>query len=324
MLISRSRRTWLAVVPPLLAALPTVFVLTTMAHRLPDRLATHFGPSGAADAFASRELAHGITIALSVGMAVLFGVLAARAPQRRSDQFARWDVARLLVAAAWAVAALLGAMQYSCIAVNLDVAEPATVTLPVTALLVGVAVAAVAGAAGWALAGRTPVDTRVAEAVPAIPIGSTEQVSWSRHVGSAVLPGTGAVLVAAGIVLGVTVWWVAALVLIVIGASMAALGGARVTVDRSGLTVALGLLGRPRVHVPIDDIADVVVADVTAAEFGGIGYRIIPGASGLILRSGPAIVVTRRSGRRFAVTVDDASTAAGLLGGIVGRPARSC
>jgi hypothetical protein len=47
----------------------------------------------------------------------------------------------------------------------------------------------------------------------------------------------------------------------------------------------------------------------------------VPGGSGVILRAGSALIVTRRSGRRFTVTVDDAETAAGLLDGLAHRQA---
>jgi hypothetical protein len=78
--------------------------------------------------------------------------------------------------------------------------------------------------------------------------------------------------------------------------------------------VAVGPLGWPRYRIPADDVAEATAADVGALQFGGWGYRVLPGAHGLILRSGEALLVRRRSnGRLFAVTVDDAATAAGLL-----------
>jgi hypothetical protein len=39
----------------------------------------------------------------------------------------------------------------------------------------------------------------------------------------------------------------------------------------------------------------------------------MPGRSALVLRSGPAVVLTLSDGRRFAVTVDDPQTPAALL-----------
>ena len=44
----------------------------------------------------------------------------------------------------------------------------------------------------------------------------------------------------------------------------------------------------------------------------------------MIIRSGPALVVTRRSGQQLTVTVDDARTAAGVLAGVASPEGRPC
>ncbi|NEE44119.1 DUF1648 domain-containing protein, partial [Streptomyces sp. SID8455] len=55
------------------------------------------------------------------------------------------------------------------------------------------------------------------------------------------------------------------------------------------------------------------------AEFGGWGYRIRPGRTGFIVRSGEAIVARQANGREFAVTVEDSATGAALLNTLVDR-----
>ncbi|MFO7300170.1 MAG: DUF1648 domain-containing protein [Actinomycetes bacterium] len=88
---------------------------------------------------------------------------------------------------------------------------------------------------------------------------------------------------------------------------------ARVIVDGRGLTVR-PVMGWPVYRVPLEDVARVESGDVSAiAQFGGFGFRWIPGAFGIILRAGDAISVIRRDGRRFVVTVSDAATGAALL-----------
>jgi hypothetical protein len=48
--------------------------------------------------------------------------------------------------------------------------------------------------------------------------------------------------------------------------------------------------------------------------------RLVPnGSFGIVLRAGEALQVTRRDGRRFTVTVDDAATAAALLEALSSR-----
>ena len=88
----------------------------------------------------------------------------------------------------------------------------------------------------------------------------------------------------------------------------------RVRADRRGFSVR-GALGWPRVSIPATDIAAVRVVDVDpTADFGGWGWRWGSGRrTGIIMRRGAAIEVTRRDGRRLVVTVDDADNAAAVL-----------
>src|SRR5690606_4264535 len=80
-----------------------------------------------------------------------------------------------------------------------------------------------------------------------------------------------------------------------------------VTVSEAGLTVR-GVAGWPRKHIALSDVASAEVAQVSGtADFGGWGWRLRPGAEGVIMRDGDAIWVKRRSGRDLAVTVDDAA-----------------
>ncbi len=176
-----------------------------------------------------------------------------------------------------------------------------------------------AGPVGALLAPRTPDAGAAPPPVPAASIGATEQISWSRAVGAPWLPIAGAVLIGAGLVLAAAVHLRPAPRWQWRGSPRCCSASARVVVDRRGLTVALGLLGRPRVHVPAEDVEAVTVADVSPAQFGGWGYRVVPGGRGVIIRSGQALVVTRRSGQRFTVTVDDAETAAGLLSAVASK-----
>ena len=310
------RRVLLAGVPQLVAAVPAVVVLVAMGDRLPSPLASHYGPTGAADGFASRGAMLGLSIGLAVLMAVVFGFIARQFGGSRSTAISRWDTGRFFMGAAWAAAAGIGVTQYASVAANLDLVDAAGARLPGWMLPLGLGAAVVGGAVGWLIAGSTPVVEHDPTPVHATQLGATEQVSWSRTVGSVWIPVGGVVLIAGGIALGVLVSWGAATGPLVVGVLLLLFGSARVTVDRRGLTVALGVLGWPRVRVHAGDIVAVSVADVSPAQFGGWGYRIIPGGSGIVVRSGPALIVTKRSGHRFTVTVDDAETAASLLAGV--------
>src|SRR5690606_36580405 len=95
---------------------------------------------------------------------------------------------------------------------------------------------------------------------------------------------------------------------------LALMPGWRVSAGPTGLTVR-GLLGIPVIRVPLADIADTAAITLLQplVDFGGWGYRWIigPGGksrTGVVVRAGEALRVTRRDGRELIVTVDDAAT----------------
>lgn len=114
-----------------------------------------------------------------------------------------------------------------------------------------------------------------------------------------------------------------ALLGLVIGVPGLALARVRVTVDRRGVTVRPSFVSRPRVRVPLDEVAGASVRELDTAavlaDYGGWGYRVRAGRTGVVLHSGEALVVRRESGREFAVTVPDAHTAAALLNTLAER-----
>ena len=95
-----------------------------------------------------------------------------------------------------------------------------------------------------------------------------------------------------------------------------------VTVDRRGLR-AVSAFGWPRVLIPLHEIREVNAIQVSpTADFGGWGWRWdAAGRSGIVMRAGSAVQVTRASGKKFVVTVDDADTAASVLAALVGSRA---
>lgn len=127
------------------------------------------------------------------------------------------------------------------------------------------------------------------------------------------------VLLATAVTIGLEVNWFIGAPLFVLALVVATFCRPHVTVDRRGLTVS-GLLPRPRVRVPLERMTGADSRRVNAlAEYGGWGYRIRPERSGVITRSGEAIVVSLTSGREFAVTVDDSATGAALLNTLLDR-----
>jgi hypothetical protein len=315
----RTRRMLLAAVPQLIAVVPAIVLLTTARDRLPDPIATHFGASGSADGFMSVDANLVVLAALGAGFALVFGLCGRVGFTGRPAPGSRRDLARWFVGTSWATAAFLGTVVLGAVAANLDLTDAGDAVLPGTTFLAGLLAAAVAGPVGGLLAPRTPDAGAAPPSVPAAPLGSTERISWSRSVGAPWLTVGGTVLVGAGIAAATALRPAGGIVMAAAGVVTVLLGHARVVVDRRGLTVVLGLLGWPRVRVPAEDVEEVTVSDVSPVQFGGWGYRVVPGGRGVILRAGEALVVTRRSGKRLTVTVDDAGTAAGLLSAVAAR-----
>ncbi|MFF4171995.1 DUF1648 domain-containing protein [Streptomyces sp. NPDC001744] len=303
-----------------LAALP--FVLAFSVHllalvlwydRLPDPLATHFGPGGGrADGFTGRAAYTAISAALLLGVAAAWVFFVRRA--------SLWG--------AWATAGFTGTLLVLLLRDNLDAAEAARVASPLTHLAVAAGAAALCALAGQALARLVPREEPASGPAdaPRLPLGESEVAGWSRDAGSRALTALAVLaLVAVPVVLLLAPWPAAWLALLgpVVGVPVLALARVRVAVDRRGLTVRPALVPRPRVRVPLDRVASASARDVDAlADFGGWGYRVRPGRTGVVLRSGEALVVRRDDGREFAVTVPDAGTAAALLNTLVERRGR--
>jgi hypothetical protein len=78
--------------------------------------------------------------------------------------------------------------------------------------------------------------------------------------------------------------------------------------------------------VPLERIDGAHAIDLDALAHGGWGYRgglHLFGKASVVVRSGPAVQLDLRGGKRLFITVDDATTAARLLNGLLGRQSPS-
>ena len=314
-----ARRMLLAGVPQLLAVVPAVVVMLVCWDRLPERMATRFGIDGSVNDHLNRSTLLVTMIGLGLLLSVVFGLAGRPASGARTIRISRWDIPRLLVAFSWGLAGFLGVLLVVVVMSNVDVRDTADASMPATALLYALGAAVVAGAVGALLAPRSEAPPPGDDEPPAMDLGPEEHVSWSRPISSPWLAVLGVVLLGVGVVLGWSLDWVTGAPVLVAGTLVSLSSRATVTADRRGMTVTFSVLGWPRMRVGLDQIESAVAENVSPAQFGGWGYRIIPGASGVVLRSGPALILTRTSGRRFVVTVDDAETAARVLNGLRAR-----
>jgi hypothetical protein len=313
------RFVWCAVVAPAVLTTVAVGVQLTLLPQVPEMVAVHWDAGGAANGFAPAWTQPVMTAALGLGIPLLIA-LATLPGLRRGDRGASY---RLMGALATALSALVAVMFTGALAGQVGLADARDAPSVVPVLIAGFAGAVAAGVIAWFVQpAEAPLRVGLNTARP-LALAPGERAVW---YGSATL-GRAAIIVitvaclfvmGAGIVTWIggeaAVAWVITIVAVLLIALALTTTAFRVRVDERGLTV-VSLVGVPRFRVPVDDIAGVAVRDVNPmGEFGGWGMRSAPGRFGVVMRSGAAVDVERRSGRRFVVTVDDdAVTAAALL-----------
>jgi hypothetical protein len=154
-----------------------------------------------------------------------------------------------------------------------------------------------------------------------LPLAPTEVGAWSRTITSSVFVWTFVLMLVIGVVafggaiiagylqdalLGLVVFGLAILL-------VALLVRLRVTIDWRGFRLVSSFFGIPLKRIPLKDIQTVETATLRPSEWGGWGYRMMPGRSALILRNGPGMIITTTSQKQFAVTLTDPGTPAALL-----------
>lgn len=77
--------------------------------------------------------------------------------------------------------------------------------------------------------------------------------------------------------------------------------------------------GWPRIHIPVQDITSATVVEVRALrDWAGWGLRInTKGDTGVVLRSGTALSINKKGGRRTVITARDSAHAVEVLNRII-------
>ncbi|MFK8910926.1 DUF1648 domain-containing protein [Streptomyces sp. YS-3] len=309
-----------AVLPFLLALAVDLLLFAALHDRLPGRLATHFSGGGTADGYSGRSAYVAVATGLLGGLAVVWAAVVAKGGLGPRG-------VRRMLAAGYATAGLTGHLMAAVLFANLDADDGGAARLPLWQLAAALGVAVLAAAAGALSARRLAVPPARPRplgpgAVERLDLAEGELAGWARRAPSRTLCAVGVALLVFGGALTYVYGWGRATAPLACGLLILACSCPHVTVDRHGLTARPTVLPWPRVRIPLDDVERAVSREVNAlSEYGGWGYRVRPGRSGLILRSGEAIVVRRAGGREFAVTVADSATAAALLNTLAERSA---
>lgn len=154
-----------------------------------------------------------------------------------------------------------------------------------------------------------------------MPLGAQESGAFSRTITSkmllwmppALLLVTGLLFIPAFMEGDATSIWLGIVTMLVSTMAVALVAHLQVTVDWRGLRI-VSTFGRITLkHIRLEDVAAVEVTELSPMEWGGWGYRVMPGRSAVIMGAGPGLIVTTTGGKQFAVTVGDPDTAASLL-----------
>ncbi|WP_404433713.1 DUF1648 domain-containing protein [Microbacterium lacus] len=321
------RFTLVAVVIPAGLTLAALVVQLLALPDVPGTIAIHWGPTGQADGFGPAWVNPLVTLVAGLGLPLLIALICLPG-LRRGDSGPTY---RLMGTVAASVSALIGVLASGTLVTQRGLADAVDAPSVIPVLIVAVLAALVVGLVAWFI--QPTQEVRNVTSVPAsgITLAPGEHAAWFKTAEM----GRGATLV-----IGVTcallagtalfVWFaggppsiaviLGALTLFLIATSLMTLAFT-VRVDGAGLSV-VSLVGFPRFTVPLGDVSKVQVSDVSPmGEFGGYGIRSVVGATGIVLRRGPAISVDRVSGRRFVVTVDDAARGGALLESLARREA---
>jgi hypothetical protein len=219
---------------------------------------------------------------------------------------------------AWccAMTAFFASLVVLTVLANLDQVTAATAELPAIMIVPTLMVGAIGALVGWFLAGPAPKGPEPVEAgdgsIQLIDLSADPHPVWHGHLTSKLLTSLTAVTLVLGLAL-LPLSPVGGLCIIVAVPVLAVMCSIDVVADETGLTVRFGPFGLPRKHIAIERIADAKAEDIVPLEWGGWGYRVMPGKSAVVMRGGSAIVLNLADGKQFAVTIDDARGAVRVL-----------
>ena len=314
------RRSTTAITLGVPAVMVAVVVAVALSWRpeLPDPIAIHWGPGGAADRFGPfgpHVIAHGVIVmTFAAGLWAVGWFWGREAITRRFTAGA----------AVWFAGVLSGVLLGNLYIQRglADATEVGTADGPLAFAFGTATVAALLAA--WAVPGdrRQPTVAPLPEGARTLDLGRDEHATWVQEVGQEGLRIIAGGVLAFAVVMGAVTrqWAFVAAVTAALALLFAAVFRWTVTVDNNGLT-ARSMLRRPRVRVPLDEI--VIAEEVQVSplrEFGGWGLRTGRGGrTGVVVRKGSSLQVERTGGRVLVVTVDDAATGAALLNTLAAR-----
>lgn len=330
--LARTAFVWVGVIVPLFLLATTAVIIAMWLPELPDPVAIHWGTEGV-NGYGPDWAYLALTLGVGGGMVAFCAAIALfshRLPQSSRTQppagaSAQWSqTTRFLGGVNLGVAGMFTVLMLVSVAAQRGLDDAADAPDITGWAFTGIAVAIALAILGWFLQPKVAVssDTDQRVTVP-MNLAPGEQAAW---FGTAAMGRVGVIVLIAAVALliATTIWvfaldqggagWIMAVVTLLVITLIATTLVFRVRINRAGLRVR-SVAGWPRWSIRADQIATVKAVDVNPmGEFGGWGLRIaVDGGMGVVLRNGEGLQVTRRNGRVFVVTIDDATTAAAVL-----------
>jgi hypothetical protein len=312
-----------ALVVPLLITLAALAVTFSIASTLPSSVAVHWNAAGVPDGFGSPFTFPILIAVICLPLDAIFGSIAVLSAHRAPVTV----MTKILATVGVFVSVLLAVALGGATVLEHGAASQAHASL--VSLPVGFGAAAVLSVVAWFLLPKAvKVPRGGGTSVAPVPLGAEERASWIR---SATAPAwltwsvVGFMVVISGVVLfsvlerGGGIWPISCIPVVIFLLVLSNFAWT-IRVDARGVRMRSSL-GIPRITVPLANIESAEVIEVQAlAQYGGFGVRFgLNGRFGVILRSGEALEILRHSGRSVVVTVDDATSAAALINGLVKR-----
>ena len=300
---------------PLLLSLACFAIGLSWHDRLPDPVAIRFGSGGEPNDWMGKTASYLFDAALIFGLNVITLGLA-------TFGLIRGKSGRLLGALLAGTIGMVSPLLLATLYVQLDGSEAG---LGGNVFLTGLAVAIVC-AAVTALTFPTrateperPTRSTVRHA-PRTSLRPGEKVAYfGGQSGNPALLGTVSALIFGSTILVALVdWWAVAITLIAGIIAIPLIAYLRVRINENAVTWAFGL-GFPRGTIALSDIESAEAIDINPVDFGGWGYRITAGATGLIVRGGPGIRINRTSGRSVVISLAEPDEAVETLRQLLGR-----
>lgn len=315
-----------AVLVPIVITVAGVLVSIALASHAPSRIAVHWNINGRIDGYGSPFQYPILMAAICVPIIVFLGGTAVLI-SHRSPVTAM--IKLLAVSSLW-VTTLIAVGFTGALLGQPTAASVAKASGPGIALIVGAAIAFLVSVGAWFVlpkAQKSPTDDEITAVAPVV-LADGERASWIRTAAAShqVVWAFAVIGVFLGVVDIVVVestngqfWWFSFIPVVMLLIVLSNLAWT-VRVDARGVKIR-SVLAFPSITIPLDNIEKANVVDIRAfSQYGGWGIRYnLQGRIGIILRSGPALEVHRKKGLVVVITVEDATTAAALINGLVQR-----